>query len=390
MKFSVLLPTRNGGRYLGDCIRSVLSQPYEDMELIVSDNANTDDTQKIIESFSEDPRLKTIRTEKPVSVTENWNNALAASSGDYILMIGDDDFLLPNYFIRMQEVIEKYKQPDGITYNGYGYIFPNAISENTPSYYSNPFFNYGPDFKQEKELSPDFLHQIVLDMFQFNVRVPLNTLPHLWSRKVINRVEGNIFRPPYPDHFALNSLFLKAKTWIFLPEQLFIIGVTPSSYGHFVFSDTKQKEGADYLGISMEFKDQLPGNALVNNMCVWLDLLRKNHPEHLTNIDISRANYVRHQVYHWVSQFRHGSITLTALRRLFSNLSYIDWMGVISSAWDKKSIQALLSRIIKPMIKTPKASKLNTFYYGPKVLEEVSNIKDFANWICRKKPENQR
>ena len=53
MKFSVLLPTRNGGRYLGDCIRSVLSQPYEDMELIVSDNANTDDTQKIIESFSE-------------------------------------------------------------------------------------------------------------------------------------------------------------------------------------------------------------------------------------------------------------------------------------------------------------------------------------------------
>ena len=60
-------------------------------------------------------------------------------------------------------------------------------------------------------------------------------------------------------------------------------------------------------------------------------------------------------------------------------------MGVISAAWDKKSINALLS-----MIKTPKASKVNTFYYGPTVLEEVSNIKDFANWIYREKPENQR
>ena len=38
MKFSVLLPTRNGGKYLKSCIESVLSQDYKDMELIVFDN----------------------------------------------------------------------------------------------------------------------------------------------------------------------------------------------------------------------------------------------------------------------------------------------------------------------------------------------------------------
>ena len=42
MKFSVLLPTRNGAKYLKSCIDSVLSQDYRDMELIVFDNANTD------------------------------------------------------------------------------------------------------------------------------------------------------------------------------------------------------------------------------------------------------------------------------------------------------------------------------------------------------------
>ena len=105
MKFSVLLPTRDGGRYLSDCISSVLNQSYKNMELIVSDNANTDDTPKIIASFSGDHRLKAIRNEKLVSVIDNWNNALYASSGYYVVMMGDDDFLLPGYFKRLEEII---------------------------------------------------------------------------------------------------------------------------------------------------------------------------------------------------------------------------------------------------------------------------------------------
>ena len=121
MRYSVLLPTRNGGNFLENCIGTILDQPYDDMELIVSDNANTDNTQNVLASIS-DPRLKVIRTEEPVSVTENWNRALNTSSGDYILMVGDDDCLLPGYFTRMDQILEKYDYPDCITCNGYTYI----------------------------------------------------------------------------------------------------------------------------------------------------------------------------------------------------------------------------------------------------------------------------
>ena len=48
MNFSVLLPTKNGEKYLKTCIDSVLSQDYRDMELIVFDNANTDNTSEIV------------------------------------------------------------------------------------------------------------------------------------------------------------------------------------------------------------------------------------------------------------------------------------------------------------------------------------------------------
>ena len=46
------------------------------MELIVSDNANTDETKEVLLRFSEDSRLKVIRSEELVPVTENWNLAL--------------------------------------------------------------------------------------------------------------------------------------------------------------------------------------------------------------------------------------------------------------------------------------------------------------------------
>ena len=82
MKFSVLLPTRNGEKYLKTCIQSILDQTYDDMELIVFDNANTDGSARIIESLAKDKRLKHYKTQNVVSVTENWNNALNKSSGD--------------------------------------------------------------------------------------------------------------------------------------------------------------------------------------------------------------------------------------------------------------------------------------------------------------------
>ena len=123
MKYSVLLPTRDGGRYLSNVIHSILDDPYEDMELVVSDNANTDETPQILASFSGDPRLNATRQEKFVPVHENWNHALNKSSGDYILMLGDDDYMLPGYFEKMDKVLERYDYPECVTYNLHTFIF---------------------------------------------------------------------------------------------------------------------------------------------------------------------------------------------------------------------------------------------------------------------------
>ena len=376
MKFSVLLPTRNGAKYFKTCIQSILNQSYDDMELIVFDNANTDGSGLIIESFSNDNRMKHYKSKTVVSVTENWNNALNKSSGDYVLMIGDDDYLLPGFFKKLELIIGRNDEPDGITFNGYSFVYPGVIKDSKTSFYSDPHFQYEEYLDRERLLPNYFLKSIVESMFSFRPRVPLNALPHLWSRKVINRLEGDLFRAPYPDHFALNSLLLKAKSWVFSPEKLYIVGVTPKSYGTLVFDSQEQEKAKNYLGIDDDFPGKLPGNPLINNMHVWLELLKESYPDSLEKINISRSNYVKHQVYFWISQYRLKVISFGSLLKLFRRLSFVDMIKLISVLWDKKSLQSM-----RMLITNRKLSAVETFYYGPKPLKDINDAKELYDKV---------
>ena len=384
MKFSVLLPTRNGGKYLQACIESVLNQQYQDMELIVFDNANTDNTAEIVKSFISDNRLKYYKTDEVVGVTENWSNALRVSSGEYVLMIGDDDYLLPGYFNHINSIIEKYNNPDAVTYRGFLFIFPYAFENKSVSYYA-PHFKYESKLDGEKYIVGDQLKSIVYDMFRFRPRVPLNTIAHIWSRKLIERVEveGDLFRPPYPDHFALNSLLLKADNWVFSKENTYIAGVTPESCGPKVlgFSEGQQREKEDYIGIPppAEFPNQLPGASNINNMHTWLQLLKENYPSYLQDIRISRTNYVRHQVYNWISRYRHGSIDFAGLRELFKLLSLKDKIGLISVLWDGRSLKRVYSALRKW-----KATRIDVFFHNAKPLIGISTPEELYHSVIKK------
>ena len=193
MKFSVLLPTRNGGDFLAYCIESILSSERDDIELIVSDNANTDMTRAVLNNWSADNRLKIIHQENVLSVTDNWNATLKLATGDYLLMMGDDDCLLPGYFESMSDLIEQYERPDCILYNGLSYVAPLSIGSDQLSYYSPQHFRFGSDFTQTLVLDPELRKRIVVDMFDFKVRIPLNMQTTLVKRQSVSASLGGYF-----------------------------------------------------------------------------------------------------------------------------------------------------------------------------------------------------
>lgn len=90
---SVLIPTYNRAWLLPRTIKSVLSQSYNNIEIILVNDAG-EDVQRIVDSFK-DPRIKYFQNEKNKDLAGTRNVALSMSEGDYICLLDDDDIHLP-------------------------------------------------------------------------------------------------------------------------------------------------------------------------------------------------------------------------------------------------------------------------------------------------------
>lgn len=89
---SIVITTYNGGKYLVEQLDSIIGQTYRHLEIIISDDASTDDTCAIAQHYAaQDARIVLIRHEKNVGLHANLGGALARASGEYIAISDQDD-----------------------------------------------------------------------------------------------------------------------------------------------------------------------------------------------------------------------------------------------------------------------------------------------------------
>jgi len=106
-KYSIILPVRNGGAYVKECVQSILSQTCTDFTLQVLDNCSTDGTIEWIKGLN-DNRIEYYPAKKPLSIEENWGRIAAIPKNEFITLIGHDDILLPHYLEEMDVLIKKH------------------------------------------------------------------------------------------------------------------------------------------------------------------------------------------------------------------------------------------------------------------------------------------
>jgi glycosyltransferase involved in cell wall biosynthesis len=107
---SVLTPVYNMGKFLAECIESVLTQTYENFEYIIVNNCSTDNTLEIALSYaSKDPRVRIHNNDKFVGVIENHNIAfkLISPAAKYCKVVSADDFIFSDCISKMVELAEK-------------------------------------------------------------------------------------------------------------------------------------------------------------------------------------------------------------------------------------------------------------------------------------------
>jgi glycosyltransferase involved in cell wall biosynthesis len=98
---SIGLPVRNAGPDVAGTIRSILGQTETDMELVISDNESTDDTEEVCRELARaDSRIAYHRQPKNIGLLNNFIFVMNAARGRYFRWIGDDDRLEPEYASR--------------------------------------------------------------------------------------------------------------------------------------------------------------------------------------------------------------------------------------------------------------------------------------------------
>lgn len=105
---SVVLCTYNGEKHLRAQVDSILSQTYPSLELVISDDASTDGTRAVLESYQNDPRVKLFYQPHNIGITANFAFAAAQTTGALIAFSDQDDTWLPHKLATLASAINGY------------------------------------------------------------------------------------------------------------------------------------------------------------------------------------------------------------------------------------------------------------------------------------------
>ncbi|MBQ2946737.1 MAG: glycosyltransferase [Bacilli bacterium] len=112
MKFSIIIPIYNVEKYLEKCLNSVLSQSYENFEVIMVNDGTKDNCKKIMDTFSKrDKRFKAYNKENG-GLSDARNFGLNYATGDYLIFIDSDDYIENDYLFKVNEILKKNKEVD--------------------------------------------------------------------------------------------------------------------------------------------------------------------------------------------------------------------------------------------------------------------------------------
>jgi len=101
---SAVIATYNRGSVVGEAIESILSQTYQNVEVIVVDDGSTDDTHEKLKRYSERIRVVWQTNAGPAAA---WNRGIIASNGEVIAFLGSDDLWLPTFVERQVSLLQR-------------------------------------------------------------------------------------------------------------------------------------------------------------------------------------------------------------------------------------------------------------------------------------------
>ena len=238
VKFTVIVPTRERSDTLVHCLRTLVTQDYDNVVFVVSDNFSQDDTKEVAESFN-DPRIRYLNTGKRISMSHNWEFALGHVTDGWVTILGDDDGLLPGALGKISEIINS-TGTEAIMSSWCLYYWPMA-----GGILSKSNLPLGRGWKTRR--TDAWLSKLM------SGKAVYPDLPMLYTGGFVdNRLiakargnDGNFFRSFSPDVYSAIALACVTEWYVYLYEPVSIAGVSAHS------------TGASNLGVSGNLKPEI-------------------------------------------------------------------------------------------------------------------------------------
>jgi len=113
---TIAIPTYNRAEYLAQALESAIKQTYQNIEIIVSDNCSTDNTEIVVKKFN-DPRVRYFKQKENMGPDPNWNFCLQQAKGIFFVLLQDDD-AIDNQFVDVCMKAANYSTDIGIIRTG--------------------------------------------------------------------------------------------------------------------------------------------------------------------------------------------------------------------------------------------------------------------------------
>jgi len=202
---SIGMPTYNRGYWIREALDSLLSQTYKNFELIISDNASTDNTAEICKEYlKKDKRIKYIRQKEKIGAEENFSFVLKESKGEYFMWASDDDIWDRKF---VEKCVEKLNKDKGAIMAFTGVIAIDEKRNYLRYFFPQKFFPTDKDIYLRLKKYLLFYHHdgkanLIYGLWR-RERILNNNLKKHWAADV-----GYVFRNLIEGNFLLVDEFL--------------------------------------------------------------------------------------------------------------------------------------------------------------------------------------
>ncbi len=243
-KVSVIVPVYNVHPYLDRCIRSIVSQSYKKLEIILVDDGSTDPSGNLCDLWAEKDNRIIVRHQKNAGLSAARNTGIKIFTGDYVMFVDSDDWIDNSMIEKMLENgVEK--QADIVCCGMY------SVSERKAETL--------PWFKKEKILKKEE----ALDLLIENKIMTSHVMPKLYKREIIEAKQFPVGKK-FEDVYTMHNFFAKCNRILIIPDSFYFyyqhmdsITNTVSLSNRLEWIDALKSRYDDVYMLKNEYEEQL-------------------------------------------------------------------------------------------------------------------------------------